>query len=151
MNPSDLNIRQLDAVLRPLADDSVPNPPARGWLKAIREALGLTSRQFGRRVGLANSTVLKAERGEAAGTISLGLLRRLADALDCDLRYVLVPRRPLTAQVEAQAERKARERMAPLAHSMALEEQRPGTAFEEAQIRAIKDELMRGRRSLLWD
>lgn len=151
MNPVDLNLRHLDSALQPLAGAVVPAPPPRGWLKAIREALGLTTRQFGRRVGLANSTVVQAERSEAVGTISLSQLRRLAEALDCDVRYVLIPRRPLAEQVDAQAERKARERIAPLAHSMALEQQRPGSEFEELQIAAVKDELLRGRRSRLWD
>lgn len=151
MNPADLNIRQMDSLLKPLSGVVVPHPPPRGWLKAIREALGLTTRQFASRVGLANSTVVQAEKSEAAGTISIGLLRRLADALNCDVRYVLIPRTPLATQVSAQAERKARERLAPLVHSMALEQQRAGNAFEEAQLRAIIDELLRGRRSRLWD
>lgn len=151
MRITDLNLRHLDSALQPLIANAVPGPPPRGWLKAIREALGLTTRQFARRVGLANSTIVQAERSESTGTISLNQLRRLADALGCDVHYVLVPRRPLAEQVDAQAERKARERVAPLAHSMALEQQRPDSTFEELQVAAVKDELLRGRRSRLWD
>lgn len=151
MLSSDLKLRQLDEVLRPLAGEALPEPPRQGWLKAIREALGITTRQFARRVGLANSTVVEAEKGEAAGTISIAQLRRLADALDCDVRYVLVPRASLATKVDTQAERKARERVAPLAHSMALEQQRAGSEFEDLQVAAVKDELLRGRRSRLWD
>jgi predicted DNA-binding mobile mystery protein A len=151
MHPSDLRLRQLDLALRPLASSDLPAPPRGGWLKAIREALGITTRQFARRLGLASSTVVEAERSEAAGTMSVAQLRRLANALDCELRYVLIPRRPLPEVVDAQAERKARERIAPLAHSMALEQQRAGSEFEELQVAAVKDELLRGRRSRLWD
>ena len=151
MLSSDLKLRQLDEVLLPLAGGALPVPPRHGWLKAIREALGITTRQFGRRVGLANSTIVQAEQGEAAGTISLGQLRRLADALDCEMHYMLVPRGSLATRVDQQADRKARERVAPLAHSMALEQQRAGSTFEELQVTAVKDELLRGRRSRLWD
>lgn len=151
MLPVDLKLRQLADVLRPLATSPLPKPPRGGWLRAIREALGLTTRQFAMRVGLAQATVVKAEQGEAAETISVAQLRRLADALDCELHYVLIPRRPLTEMVDAQAERKARQRVAALGHTMALEAQRAGSEFEQQQIDAVKDELLRGRRSRLWD
>ena len=151
MNSAALKLRQLGDALQPLAARPLPERPRGGWLKAVRSALGLTTRQLATRIGLAQSTVVAAEKREAAETISLGQLRRLADALDCELRYLLVPRTPLSAQVEAQAERKARERVAAVAHTMALEAQRPGADFEQQQVAALKDELLRGRRSRLWD
>jgi predicted DNA-binding mobile mystery protein A len=151
MLPTDLKLRQLDATLGRLAASTMPAPPRSGWLKAIREALGITTRQLAGRVGLSHSTIVESEQGEAAETISLAQLRRLADALGCDLRYVLIPRTPLYEQVDAQAERKARERVAAVAHTMALEAQHTGSEFEQQQIAAVKDELLRGRRSRLWD
>lgn len=75
----------------------------------------------------------------------------MADALGCDLRYVLIPRMPLAEQVDAQAERKARERVASLTHTMAIEAQAPDDSFQNQQVAATKDELLRGRRSRLWD
>jgi len=64
---------------------------------------------------------------------------------------VLIPRTPLAERVDAQAERKARERVSEVAHTMALEAQATGSEFEKQQIAATKDELLRGRRSRLWD
>ena len=151
MRPTDLKLRQLDATLHAVAERSSPAPPRGGWLKAIREALGITTRQFAGRVGLAHSTVAEAEQGEAAGTITLAQLRRLADALDCELRYVLIPRTPLAERVDAQAERKAREQVAGVAHTMALEAQGTDSDFQSQQIAEAKDELLRGRRSRLWE
>jgi predicted DNA-binding mobile mystery protein A len=151
MTSSGLKLKQLDDVLQPLAVRSLPERPRGGWLEAVRTALGLTTRQLAARIGISQPTLVAAERREAAETISLGQLRRMADALNCDLRYVLVPRIPLAEQVDAQAERKARERVASVAHSMALEAQRAGGEFERQQIAAVKDELLRGRRSRLWD
>lgn len=151
MDSSALKLRQLGDALQPLAERPLPERPRGGWLKAIRSALGLTTRQLATRIGLAQATVVAAEQREAAETISIGQLRRLADALNCDLRYVLVPRVSLIDQVEAQAERKARERVAAVSHTMALEAQRAGSEFEQQQIAAVKDELLRGRRSRLWD
>ena len=111
----------------------------------------MTTRQFAARLGLAQSTVVQAEQSEAVGTMTLAQLQRLATALECDLRYVLVPRTPLADRVDAQAERKARERVSSVAHTMALEVQGAGSDFEQDQIAAEKAELLRGRRSRLWD
>jgi predicted DNA-binding mobile mystery protein A len=151
MDPSTLKSRQLDDALQSLKASTFSTPPRGGWLRAIRDALGLTTRQFAARVGLAQATVVQSEQSEAAGTISLAQLRRLADALDCELRYVLVPRTPLAERIDAQAERKAREQVASVAHTMALEAQSTGNDFQEQQVAIVKDELLRGRRSKLWD
>lgn len=43
--------------------------------------------------------VRKLEKAEADGAITLNTLRRLADGLDCDVRYVFVPRTSLVEQV----------------------------------------------------
>jgi len=147
----DLKLRQLDDALGSLGAHVIPPVPRGGWIKAIRTAIGLTTRQFASRLGLAQPTVVAAEHSEAAGTMTLGQLRRLAAALDCELHYVLIPSIPLAARVEAQAERKARERIGSIAHTMALEAQRAGSDFEQRQIDAMKSELRRGRRSRLWD
>ena len=68
----------------------------------------MSARQLAERVGVQVSTLLGAEHNEASGSISLRQLRRVADALDCDVRYVLVPRSPLCERVERRAEAFAR-------------------------------------------
>jgi predicted DNA-binding mobile mystery protein A len=149
MHSADLKLRQLDGG-RPLLT-AIPVPPRGGWIKAIRAAIGMTTRQLAVRLGLAQSTVVDAEKNEAAGTITLSQLKRFAAALDCELRYVLVPRIPLAERVDAQAERKALEQVANVAHTMALEAQGTDREFQRRQIAEVKDELLRGRRSRLWE
>lgn len=151
MYPSRLIVDQIDRNLREVAAAPPPAPPRGGWLKAVRSALGVSTRQLASRLGVTHSAVVQAEAAEVSGTISMNQLRQLADALGCDLRYVLLPRTPLAEQVVARAEVKARERVASLAHSMALEAQQPGGDFLERQVAEVKDELLRGRRSRLWD
>lgn len=151
MRTSNLILQQVDRGLRSIAEHPPPAPPRGGWLKAIRSALGVSTRQLATRVGVTHSAIVQAEQAEASESISLGKLRHLADALGCELRYVLIPRMPLAKRVDAQAERKARERVSELAHTMALEAQATGSEFEKQQVAAAKDELLRGRRSRLWD
>lgn len=151
MYPSHLILDQIDRILREAAAAPPPTPPRGGWLKAVRTALGVSTRQLATRLGVTHSAVVQAEAAEASGAISMKQLRHVANAMDCELRYVLVPRIPLAEQVAVQAERKARERVASLAHSMALEAQRPAGEFLERQVAEVKDELLRGRRSRLWE
>ena len=69
--------------------------PPRGWVRAIREALGMTTAELGQRMGLTQSRVSQIERSEELGSIRLDTLERTAQALNCQVRYVFVPNEPL--------------------------------------------------------
>ena len=94
--------RALDRVLSPYRALTHHRPP-RGWARAIRDAFGMTAGQLGARMGVTQPTIQKLERSEQEGTIQLGSLRRLAEALDCELVYVFVPRQRLEQTYEAAA------------------------------------------------
>jgi len=66
--------------------------PAKGWLGAVRGALGLSMQQVASRMGIKRQPYREIETREARETVSLGVLRRAADAMDCELVYFLVPR-----------------------------------------------------------
>lgn len=151
MQTADLRLDQVDRALASPAASALPPVPPTGWLRAVRQALGMTSRQFARRAGLSLTATLAAERNEASGAISLAQLRRMAAALDCELRYVLVPRAPLRTRVEQRAEDIARRQVDAVSHTMALEAQDAGADFAARQIADVKAELLRGRRARLWD
>jgi predicted DNA-binding mobile mystery protein A len=125
-------------------------PPPRGWLKAIRESLGLTERQQADRLGITGSTLHKSELAEAEERITLGQLRKLANGLDCELVYALVPRKPLTQVVEDRARSIALQEVSGVAHTMSLEDQRPATDRLRKQVEQRMAELLRGRWSDLW-
>ncbi len=150
MNPRDLRLIQLDQALMSWRD-LTESPPASGWLRDIRMALGISTRQAAQRAGISQSSWVDAEQREIAGTISLGQLRRLGAALDCRLLHALVPDRPLRHKVEARAEQLAQTEVNAVAHSMALEQQRADDEYTRLQITQRKQELLRGRRSRLWD
>lgn len=103
-----------------------------------------------RRLGVVPSTVLRLETSEADDTISLASLRRMAEALDCELHYALVPRRSIAQTLEAQAGKVARERMTTVAHTMALEAQATTPEALDAQVQEMADSLLRGSRRELW-
>ncbi len=74
------------------------------------------------------------EQSEQQGTITLETLRRAANALDCDLVYVLEPRTSLDEAVKEQANRKAARHLSPLAHHSRLEDQALTDDDEAAQL-----------------
>jgi predicted DNA-binding mobile mystery protein A len=122
--------------------------PVRGWIKAVREALGMTTAQLAKRLGIKQPTVVALEQSEAKGTIELATLRRVAEALDCTLVYALVPNKPLEAMVRGRARLFARLRRGPVEHSMLLEDQKVTGKDAEKRL----DEIVRETNPrLFWD
>ena len=74
---------QLDERFRELGPADRYAAPVRGWIKAIREALGMSTAQLAKRLGIKQPSVVELEQSEAKGTIELATLRRMAEALDC--------------------------------------------------------------------
>lgn len=145
-----LRLEQVQAAVEAYSGLMSRRPPSGGWLKAIRESLGLTGRQQAKRLGIASSSLHKSELAEAEGRITLGQLRKLADGLDCELVYAVVPRAPLTQVVENRARAIALQEVGGVAHTMTLEDQRPGVERLRKQVEQRTAELLRGRWSDLW-
>jgi predicted DNA-binding mobile mystery protein A len=123
-------------------------PPVRGWIKAVREALGMTTAQLAKRLKVKQPTVVRLEQSEAKGTIELATLRRVAAALDCTLVYAFVPNKPLERIVRDRARLFARRRREPVEHSMLLEDQSVKAKETEKGL----DEIVRETNPrLFWD
>ena len=117
--------------------------PVRGWIRAIREALGMTAEQLAKRLGVKQPSVVALEQSEAKGTIELATLWRAAEALDCTLVYALVPNKPLEQTLRERARLFARRRSEPIEHSMALEDQAlEDQALEDQKVQRKETEAM---------
>lgn len=123
-------------------------PPARGWIKAIREALGMSTAQLAKRMNVRQPSVVGLEASEAKGSIELATLRRAAEALDCTLVYVLIPNKPLGTTVRERAREFLRRRRRPVEHTMLLEDQRVKDSVTDAQL---EDTLRGTNPRLFWD
>lgn len=135
--------------ITPEAASSLPVPPVHGWVRAVREALGMSLVAFADRLGVTPATARQLESAEVSGSITLKRLRGAADALGCDVKIVFVPRVPISTMVEERARELASYKVARLAHSMALEQQ----IVRESQIREMTEEaaqeiIARGGRQL---
>lgn len=143
---------QLDlriAKIRPLAAEA--SAPRMGWIRSIREALGMSASQLAARMGITMQSVRKLEDGEADKRITLATLERAAQALGGRLVYFVVPDEALEVRVDARARAVARKRLARVRHSMALEAQEPPPALHEMQVAELAAELKAKRSRELWD
>ncbi len=131
------------------AADSFARPP-KGWVRAIRESLGMTTKQLGKRIGVTQSRAFEVEKAEVSGRITLESLERAAHALDCRLVYALVPRESLDSIVEDRALVLAKEKLGLTSHSMVLEDQRVDEADEKRQLKEYARRLIEKPGSGLW-
>jgi predicted DNA-binding mobile mystery protein A len=142
---------QLEQLSETLKGVRVPYPPRTGWIRAIRTTLGMTTRQLAERLGVGQSTAVALEKSEANERITLHSLRRAAEALDCELHYVLVPRRPLTDVVEQRAGDVAKQAVGNVMHTMSLEEQSPSSQRARRMAAKEIENALAGRWSRLWE
>ena len=138
--------QMLDKRLAGLPPVSVFDPPRAGWIRAIRDALGLTAAQLGRRMGVSGATVSEIEVKEREGGIRLSTLRRAAEAMDCVVVYALVPRDSLDGIVTRRAEYVWADLQRQVDQTMLLEEQ--AAEWSEPARQKQLDEIIRSRN--LW-
>jgi predicted DNA-binding mobile mystery protein A len=144
-------IRHLDrrfSRLRPLAQGQ---RPPKGWIRAIRDALGMTTAQFAKRLEVSQPRVIILEKSEVDGSITLHSLQRAAEALGCRVAYALVPEQPLTDTVRARAALIADRQSSAVEHTMRLEDQ---AVLDKRAAKALREQMIEDllrRPARLWD
>lgn len=147
---AELARKHLDRRLTPLRQANDLARPPRGWIKAVREALGLTTAQLARRIGVAQTRVSRMERGEIEDTLTLRTLRQAAEALNCTLVYALVPNAPLEQMVRDRASVIADQRLARTHHTMRLENQALADRDLQTERARLVRDLVEGDPRRLW-
>ncbi|MFI5233606.1 MAG: mobile mystery protein A [Gemmatimonadales bacterium] len=145
-----LEQKQMDATLRQAASIAPVETPSGGWIKSIRQALGMTAAQLGKRLRTTPQSVLALEKREVAGTITLATLEKAAHALDCRVRVLFIPNHGIEEAVYQRAMDRARDERNRIVHTMGLEGQ--GTGVREAlDLEKIAESWRTKRRTRLWD
>lgn len=144
-------IRHLDSRFATLRALSHAQRPPKGWIRAIRDALGMTTAQYAKRLGVSQPRIVELEKSEQGGSVTLNTLQRAAEALGCRLVYVLVPERPLAEVVTKRAAEVAERQSRAIEQTMRLEDQavEDNQAARALREQAIEDLLKRPAR--LWD
>lgn len=148
MRTSARNRQMLDRRLTSWKSVDTAVPP-RGWLRAIREALGMPLAEVARRTDMSLQRIAQIEASEANGSVQLDTLRRAAEALDCTLVYAIVPRDSLEATVDRQARLIALADAQSVRQTMLLEDQLGAEEEQARLIDELADELKRSP-AALW-
>ncbi|GLS37816.1 transcriptional regulator [Mesorhizobium tianshanense] len=142
--------KQLERRLAPLRELKLPTPP-RGWMKAIREALGMSTRQLATRMGAAPSRIHAIEKAEVSGATTIRTLREAAAAMNCTFVYAFVPIKPLDDILRERAAEKAGQDVTRLDHTMRLENQALLKADLEDESRRLIDTILADSPRRLWE
>ena len=121
MNARVLQIRALDKKTFDLksAKNIVPQPS--GWIKTVREAIGMTVSQLATRLGVTQPRITKMESNE--DNLKLSTMKKAAEAMNCEFVYYFKPRTTFQNLVDEQAQKKAAEVLKTVNVNMALENQ----------------------------
>jgi len=151
MAPDALARKHLDRRLKLLQSKDAFARPPRGWVRAIRDALNMTSRQLAARVGVSQSSVAALEKSEVGGTVSLATLKQAAEALDCHVVYALVPNTSLEETMRRRAHLIADKQLARGNHTMRLENLAVVADDLASERERLIDDLVRTNSRRLWD
>lgn len=142
---------QLDATLNRLSGTRDVQRPVKGWLRAIREALGMSGKQFARRLRVAPPRITALEKNELSGSVTIKTMQQAADALDCVFVYAVIPRESLADIVCKRAWSLAGKRLGRVSHSMLLEAQELSDEEQKGVFDSEVKEIIRRTPKELWD
>ncbi len=115
----------------------------------IRRQLGMSQRILAARAGIQQSSVARIESEHFDTNIST--LKKIVEAMECDLVVTIVPRTDLKTIRESQAKLKAEQKIRYLHGTMSLEKQAPNQKLlKELHDEEVKN-LLDSLGSALWD
>ena len=120
--------------------------PPQGWLKTIREFLGMTTTQLAKKINVAQPRVINLEKNEKNTKIST--MERIADALNCDFVYAFIPRENIDNIIYNQAKKKALKILSKVHTNMSLDNQ---LADSDELVEDIINDLLDDNISRIWD
>lgn len=141
-----LQIRALDKKTSDLKSAKNIVPQSSGWIKTVREAIGMTVSQLAARLGVTQPRITKMESNE--DNLKLSTMKKAAEAMNCEFVYYFKPKTTFQNLVDEQAQKKASEVLKTVNVNMALENQ------EIAEDEAVKDfasDLINTKIKQIWD
>lgn len=144
----------IERKLRPWLKLRTDKTPPSGWVKAIRGALGISSRQLADFLSVDHSAIVRMESREKQRKVTLELLDKAADAMGCKLIYALVPKDnydSLESIIDEKAMTVANEIVQKVEHSMRLEAQGRKEEDLKKRVNEIANNLKTQMDNRLWD
>ena len=142
---------QLDKKLQPLKNFAVSEMPQQGWIKTLREALGLSAFQLAKMVGVERSRISRLEKAEPNGNLKLSSLKKIAQGLNMKFVYGFVPEDSLDSMIRNRARGLALKRLQKLDNTMRLEKQSLSAEEKETALNDMIEKILIDNPKELWD
>lgn len=143
--------KALDSKIASLPPLQKMQRPHKGWIRAVKEALGMSSRQLAARLGVSAPRITALEKSEVEETVTLASLRRAAEALDCALVYSFVPKGSFEEVLQTRARRIAADIIGKVDHTMRLEAQNLQSDKLNEEIETLAAQILREQHKIIWD
>lgn len=147
-----LVLEQLDNKMKSLSAVSELSLPSEGWMYNIRQALGISLKQLGKKMKLTPAGVKEMEKREKNSSVSLKSLNDFASALDLKFIYAFVPKNgSFEKMIEKRAYEIAEHIVLKTSHSMSLEAQQNNPARIKKAISDRAQQIIHEMPKYLWD
>ena len=146
MNARVLQIRALDKKTSDLKSAKNIVLQSSGWIKTVREAIGMTVSQLAARLGVTQPRITKMEFNE--DNLKLSTMKKAAEAMNCEFVYYFKPRTTFQNLVDEQAQKKAAEVLKTVNVNMALENQE---IAEDEVVKDFASDLINTKIKQIWD
>jgi predicted DNA-binding mobile mystery protein A len=141
---------QLDKTFAQLSSLKTLQPPVKGYLRSIREALGMSGKILGERLDVSQPRIVQLEKDELSGGLTLKTMRQAAEAMDCVFVYAVVPRISLEETLRQRARIVAAKRLSRTSHTMLLEDQMVSNDEQQKMFKDKVEDLIRSIPSDFW-
>jgi len=152
MRKQKLIMEQMDAKIIQLKKAGNLVIPSSGWVYSIRQALGMSMRQLGNRMGITPQSIKEIEEREKNETISIKVLKQFGRSLNLRFIYGFIPQ---NGRIEDIIEKRAYELAMEIVNrtsiSMELEDQANKPARIQKAIKEKTTEIKTEMPKYLWD
>lgn len=139
--------------LKKLGFPSSWNLPRRGWVRTMRTAIGMSSRQLAARIDAKPPRVFEIEKDELRGVVTLNTMKRVAESMGCEFVYAFIPKKGKSIEelMIDRAEEILNSKISIIEHTMALEQQAVKKTSTEAQRSEAIQNLVAKPPRWFWD
>ena len=126
--------------------------PPIGWIKTIRNGIGMSMEQLGKKLSITKQGVMDIEKREKEGAITIKSMQEIAKAMDTQFVYGFVPNAgSLEQMIETRALEIATKIVERTSTTMKLEDQANSKERIEKAIKERASEIINKTPKILWD
>ena len=128
-----------------------PRLTSEGWIKIMRQGLGMSGVQLARRMNVTRALVSNTEKAETEGGVTIKKMQEFAEAMDCEFVYCFTPKVNIETIIKGRATEKANAVLDRTNRHMALEDQSLNKEQKKDELDRMTDDFLKDKLSDLWN